>query len=102
MAFVKVCSVAQLPPDCAAEVDVAGNPVALCRTADGQFRAIGGICPHLGAPLGFGNMNGDNVACPWHAWEFSTLTGQLDFNPEIHVPVYAVRVEDNDVLVDVS
>jgi len=101
MAFMKLCSLSKLPPGELREVIAGAIPIALCNV-DGEIRAIGGICPHLGGPMGYGALNGENVVCPWHAWEFSSLTGALDFNPDIRVPTYAVRVEGDDILVDPS
>jgi nitrite reductase/ring-hydroxylating ferredoxin subunit len=99
MAFVKVYSVAKLPPDSVAEVLIDGYPIALCNFA-GWIRAIEGICPHQGGPLGQGAMNGENVVCPWHAWEFSCKTGENDFDPDTRVRTICVRVEGDDILVD--
>ncbi len=99
MPFVNVCTLSQLPPDSVIEVSVDGHPLALCHTA-GRIRAIGGICPHHGGPLGQGAIDGEFVACPWHAWEFSSVTGESDFDPQLRVPTYTVRVEGDVVLVD--
>jgi nitrite reductase (NADH) small subunit len=101
MAFVKLYSLAKLPPGSVMEVMAGGLPIALCNVA-GEIRALGGICPHHGGPLGQGAMNGENVVCPWHAWEFSCVTGRNDFNPDTRVPVYAVRLDGDDILVDPS
>ena len=99
MAFVKVSSLSKLPPDSVIEVMVEGVPVALCNTG-GEVRAIGGICPHEGGPLGFGNMHGENVVCPWHAWEFSTKTGWMECAWNTFVPVYDVQIDGDDILVN--
>ena len=99
MAFVKAGSLEYLPPDSTTEVVVEGNLIALCRTGD-TVHALGGVCPHQGGPLGQGAINGENVTCPWHAWEFNCATGENDFDPLTRVPVYPVRVEGNDILVD--
>src|SRR5579863_10298425 len=99
MAFVKVYSLAELPPGSVTEVMIGANPVALCH-ADGEIWALEGVCPHQGGPLGQGAMNGENIVCPWHAWEFSSKTGGNDFDPETRVRVFPVRVEGDDILVD--
>jgi nitrite reductase/ring-hydroxylating ferredoxin subunit len=99
MAFVRLYSLAKLPPDDVVEVMMGGIPIALCNIG-GEIRAVGGICPHHGGPLGHGAINGENVVCPWHAWEFSTLTGCNDFDPTTRVATYPVRVEGDDILVD--
>jgi nitrite reductase/ring-hydroxylating ferredoxin subunit/multimeric flavodoxin WrbA len=43
---------------------------------DAQFRAISNSCNHKGGPLSEGRLNGEYVVCPWHAWEYSVLTGE--------------------------
>ncbi|MGQ0551790.1 MAG: Rieske 2Fe-2S domain-containing protein [Planctomycetota bacterium] len=42
---------------------------------DGAPRAIANACNHKGAPLAGGQMRGDYVVCPWHAWEYNVKTG---------------------------
>jgi nitrite reductase (NADH) small subunit len=99
MAFAKSCSLATLQPGDLTEVMAGEIPIAVCNVA-GEIRALGGICPHQGGPLGHGAMNGEYVVCPWHAWEFNSLSGELDFNPDIRVATYPVRVDGDDILVD--
>src|SRR2546426_3050637 len=43
---------------------------------DGKFRAIGNSCNHKGGPLCDGRLRGEFVMCPWHAWEYSVITGK--------------------------
>jgi len=105
MAFVKVLSLARLPADSAVEVMVGGLPIALCHfagQAGEEIRALGGICPHQGGPLGYGTINGESVACPWHGWEFDCVTGRNDYNPDTRVQTYPVKIEGDDILVDVE
>ena len=99
MPFVKVYSLTQLPPGSLTEIEAGGIFMALCNSG-GEVRAIGGICPHQSGPLGHGAMHGENVVCPWHAWEFSCITGRNDYDPNTRVPTYAVRVDGDDILVD--
>ena len=42
---------------------------------DGQFGVIANGCNHVGGPLGMGNLDGEYVTCPWHAWKFHRCTG---------------------------
>ncbi len=101
MAFVKVLSLAQLPPGSAAEVMVGGLPVALCHV-DGEVRALWGICPHRGGPLGHGAINGESISCPWHGWEFNCVTGRNDFDPDSRVQTFPVKLEAGDILIDMD
>ncbi|RCV49802.1 DUF5914 domain-containing protein [Marinitenerispora sediminis] len=45
---------------------VAGVEVVAWRTAAGELRAGPGACPHLGAPLCRGAVDGDRLVCRWH------------------------------------
>ncbi|SRR5579871_4057489 len=100
MSFVKVAQVSQLPPGSLTEIALGDDRIALCNV-NGQVAAIGGTCPHRGGPLGQGALHGTQVVCPWHAWEWDCRTGANDFDPNQKVPVYAVEVRGDDILIDV-
>jgi nitrite reductase/ring-hydroxylating ferredoxin subunit len=101
MAFVKVCSLAQLPPGTVMEAEVDGNTYAVCN-ADGELHALDGVCPHAGGPLGQGALHGTTLVCPWHAWEYDCRTGQNDFDPDVKVARFPVKEESGDILIDVA
>jgi 3-ketosteroid 9alpha-monooxygenase subunit A len=45
--------------------------LVLFRTEAGQVALLDAFCPHLGAHLGHGGIvQGENIRCPFHAWEF--------------------------------
>jgi nitrite reductase/ring-hydroxylating ferredoxin subunit/multimeric flavodoxin WrbA len=59
---------------------------------EGRFRAISDICNHRGGPLSEGRLHGEFVMCPWHAWEYSVITGKGPAGyDEEQVPVYALE-----------
>lgn len=99
MAFVKAASAAKLTPGTLLEFRNGEQQVALCNV-DGEIHAVDNRCPHRGGPLAQGALHGKMVVCPWHCWEFDCTTGECDFNPAITVRRFAVRVEGDDVLVD--
>jgi len=101
MPFVRAGSLAQLTPGSVAPATVEGHDVALCNIG-GTVYAIGNTCPHAGGPLSEGALQGNMIVCPWHAWEYDCRTGQNDFDPDVKAPVYPVRVEGDDILVDVG
>lgn len=49
-----------------------GRDLVLFRTESGEAVMLDAHCPHLGAHLGHGGkVVGENIACPFHAWEFN-------------------------------
>ena len=61
-------------------VPVDGRMVAVFRRGDEWF-AIDDLCPHMGASLAEGYVEGDTVTCPWHAWRFCIKDGTWEDNP---------------------
>ncbi|MFP6665488.1 MAG: Rieske 2Fe-2S domain-containing protein [Deltaproteobacteria bacterium] len=53
-----------------------GEDLVLFRTRSGEPRVLDAYCPHLGAHLGEGGrVVGENIQCPYHAWEYAGATG---------------------------
>jgi nitrite reductase (NADH) small subunit len=98
--FTKVATLDELPPGALIEVELDGEPYALCNVG-GQIRALFGTCPHEGGPLGQGALEGPMITCPWHCWQFDTVTGICVFGDDLAIETYPVRVEGNDVLVEI-
>jgi nitrite reductase/ring-hydroxylating ferredoxin subunit len=99
MAFQRVGSLASLSPGSMMEIEDGDRRVAICNVG-GQIYAMDGVCPHQGGPLAEGALHGNMIVCPWHAWEFDCTTGQNDFDPDIRQQQFAVRLEGDDILVD--
>ena len=55
----------------------------------------------MGASLAGGYLEDGMVTCPWHAWRFKICDGTWCDNPEIGVNTYDVRVEGNEIQVQV-
>lgn len=82
-------------------VNVGGVPVLLVNLG-GEVRAYDDRCPHQGVSLGEGRLEGHVLKCAAHHWCFDARTGQ-GVNPRRAVlrPL-PVRVEGDDILVDVD
>jgi len=77
---------------------VDGRMVAVFKR-NGEFFAIDDLCPHMGASLAEGHLEGETVTCPWHAWRFCIKDGTWEDNPRVKVESFAVRVVDDEVQV---
>ncbi|HEY2783556.1 MAG TPA: non-heme iron oxygenase ferredoxin subunit [Fimbriiglobus sp.] len=95
---VRVAADGEIPPGGNRVVDVRGTPVAVFFT-DGQYYAIDDRCPHAGAPLSDGCVEGGIVTCAWHAWQFHLSDGAWAGNPRIKTRTYRVAVEAGDVFI---
>ncbi len=97
--FVSVARASDVSEGEVIPIEVCDVQIALSKL-DGDFYAIGGICPHAEGPLSEGTVEGEEVECPWHGSRFSLKTGEVTF-PPAHEAVtrYAVRVEGDEVLV---
>lgn len=49
---------------------VCGQRIALFRDSSGSARAISAVCPHRGANLALGEVDGDSLRCPFHGIAF--------------------------------
>jgi phenylpropionate dioxygenase-like ring-hydroxylating dioxygenase large terminal subunit len=52
-------------------VHFAGHDLAVFRGEDGQVRALEAYCPHMGAHLGDGLVQGNSLRCLFHNWQFN-------------------------------
>lgn len=60
-----------LPRAAARPVNFAGRELVVFRGEDGLVRALDAHCPHMGAHLCDGKVEGDSIRCPFHFWKFN-------------------------------
>jgi 3-phenylpropionate/trans-cinnamate dioxygenase ferredoxin subunit len=102
MTFQRACGVADVASGTALAVDVDGTDVAVVRDGDDWY-AIDDECSHASIPLSEGDIEGCEIECWLHGSRFDLRTGKPSGPPATApVAVYAVRVEGEDVLVDVE
>ncbi|HKE98430.1 MAG TPA: non-heme iron oxygenase ferredoxin subunit [Actinomycetes bacterium] len=102
MPFVRLAGLSELQPDAALRVELdEDNAVALVHTAAGEVYALNDVCTHEEYPLSEGWVEDRQIECALHGSRFDLKTGDPDVPPAV-VPVrtYPVRVEGDDVLVD--
>ena len=85
--WVAICAEAALadPGDYLA-IDIAGEPLALVRGADGQLRALSNVCRHRGTLMlepGVDCLDKGLIVCPYHTWSYSD-SGTFRGAPYLH------------------
>ena len=97
--WTKVTTKSELAPGKCKAAEVNGRNLAIYNV-NGTFYVTDNTCAHQGGPLGEGLLQGSVITCPWHAWQFDVTNGESVFDSETKVATFAVRIDDNDVLVD--
>jgi nitrite reductase/ring-hydroxylating ferredoxin subunit len=98
--LIPIAKTADLPPGKAAAFEVEDTRLAVFNV-DGTFFAIDDTCPHAGAPLSEGTVQGGKIVCPWHEAAFDLKTGEVLAPPAFEgVKTYRVVVEGDDVKIE--
>lgn len=73
-----------------------GREIALFNI-DHKIFALDNACPHMGGPLGEGELEGCIVTCPWHGWQFDVKTGACINMPGDDSKVIPIEVRGNGI-----
>ncbi len=102
MSFLPACAVADVAPETALAVELDGTDLAIVNSG-GTFYAIADECSHAAIPLSEGDVEDGEIECYLHGSRFDLRTGRpLGLPATQPVAVYACRVDDDTVVVDVS
>lgn len=117
MAFKEAMALAQLQKDTRQVVVIDDKKILFIWHKD-HVHAIQSQCPHLKMSLAKGTITEkDSIICPFHKSEFDLCTGETQcwspwppivgsllgkLSKEKNLQVYATRVEDGKILVDVN
>ena len=67
---------------------------------DDNVSVFYGRCLHRGALMADGYVDGENLICGVHYWDYRLDTGVSEYNDEEILPKFASWIEDGQVLVD--
>jgi 3-phenylpropionate/trans-cinnamate dioxygenase ferredoxin subunit len=81
----------EVPEGTGKAVELAGKPIALFNVS-GQIYAIDDTCPHFGASLGLGTLDGRIVTCRMHGMRIDVVTGCFPASEGFAVTSYPVMV----------
>lgn len=101
MAKIEVGKVSEIPVGKMKSVTVGDNRI-LVANVEGKLYAMRAICHHEGGPLDEGELDHNQIVCPWHGAIWDVTTGNtiwfpIKLEPE---PIYPVIVEGENVFVE--
>ena len=76
-------------------------PVAIVFVFIGEGGLDDNTCKRRGGSLGEGELDGTVVTCPLHAWTYDVTTGECFDDPACGVDRFPVKVEGDEILVEV-
>ena len=65
-----------------------------------EVSVLYGRCLHRGALMSDGHVDGDNLICGLHNWDYSFKTGVSSYNADERLPRFSAWLEDGQVWVD--
>jgi len=101
---VRVCAATDVADGAARRFDVGGHRVAIVRIGDAYY-AIGDRCSHEDYSLAEGEVFADELEleCYQHGSTFSLVSGEPQALPATKaVPVFEVRVDGDDLIMEVG
>lgn len=106
MPLVKACSKSDVPTGGLKFVNAGGKDLVIA-SVDGAFYAMDNWCTHEQGNLSEGELNKNILTCPEHGAQFDVTTGKVlggpDGDPPDTIspePGYKVKIQGNDVMVD--
>jgi len=67
---------------------------------DDTVSVLYGRCAHRGALMSDGHVDGDNLICGVHGWDYRLDTGVSEYNNSETLPAFKSWVDDGQVMVD--
>lgn len=99
--WVTVMSAAEVPTDRPLTVRVNNRDLALAIcSGGGPPHVLDNRCPHRGGQLGDGTLDGENIICGLHGYDFDMHTGISRYDPSERVEMYPAREHRGEIQVD--
>ena len=101
MARIAVMREDELAPGDVSAVEIPGRDPIAVYNLEGSFYATDDLCSHGEASLAEGDIEGDEIVCPFHEGSFHIPTGAPAAPPCIQpIRSYPVAVEDGQLFVE--
>ena len=97
--FYEIASIEELPDGERIFVEIGENYLVIFNIS-GRYYAIEDLCSHDDGPLGDGEVEGCEVACPRHGARFDLRTGKALTYPAVEdIPAYPIQIVDGKIQV---
>lgn len=93
----RLAHIKDLQEDIGLRVELAdGRNIAVFKHRD-EFFAMDDLCPHAGGSLSEGTIDGSDVVCPWHGWQFDIRSGQCQNIPGVDIHMYRIERKGDEL-----
>lgn len=99
--YVRVAALSDVPAGGRRLVFVAGQGIVLFNVA-GEIHALEDSCPHQGASLFSGKLDGPVVTCRAHGLRFDVRTGAMAGAAGLCVKRFPVAIAEGEISLDVG
>lgn len=81
----------------------AGGKEIVVTKLDGNYYAMDNVCAHAGADLHEGELNNNELTCPWHGARWDIKTGNLISFPQKLKPLqsHKISIEKDTLYVEI-
>lgn len=103
MNWKKVCAATDLAPRAITKFEIDGIAFVLVKLGD-TIKAFPPLCPHMEEPLEHSGVCDDDgkLMCIKHLWNWNLATGEPQGETERALLLYGVKVENDEVHIDLS
>ncbi|MFT4564989.1 MAG: p-cumate 2,3-dioxygenase ferredoxin subunit [Gammaproteobacteria bacterium] len=103
MPEIKAFNASDLAPNEIRQLIVDGRPPIAVYNLDGEYFATDDTCTHGDASLAEGDIDGDEIVCPFHMGTFDIRTGEACSAPcAFPLKTHTVRVDDDVIYIEID
>ncbi len=92
-----ICRTSEISPEKPYLFNLTDNEQMVIFQVEQNYYALENRCPHAGALLHEGIIEGQILTCIWHGWKFDLDSGQSLNEYWARIKTYGINVKNNEV-----